>query len=149
MAVFGTRALVLEIATAATPTTFVDFTSSVSNVRITSAESDSDFVSFADAAAGGARDYALAMTLVQDNATTSLWYKTFNETGTDCPVRVWPAGKPSGGTPSATQPRFAFTATVREPDGDWIGGEADASTTARFLTEVEWPLLAKPSLAVS
>lgn len=149
MAAFGTRALVLEVASAATPTTFVDYTSSVSNVRITSTESDSDFVTFADAAAGGARAYALEMTLVQDNATTSLWYKTFNETGTDVPVRVWPNGKPSGGTATATQPRFNCTAQVTEPDGDWVGGEADASTSARFVTEVSWSLTGKPTIAVS
>lgn len=149
MTAFGTRALVLEVATALAPTTFVDYTSSVSNVRITSTESDSDFVTFADAAAGGARQYAVAMTMVQDNATTSLWYKTFSETGTDVPVRIWPNGKPSGGTATATQPRFNVTCQVTEPDGDWVGGEADPSTSARFTTEVEWLCTSKPTITVS
>ncbi len=142
---FGTRALVFRAATAAAPTVFADYTSEVSNVRITSAESDADFVSFADAAAGGARQYALALTFKQTSATTSLWAKMFGaEVGTDVPCEIWPAGRPGGGTATVSQPKYTVTATVSEPDGDLLGGEADKSVTARFLTEVEWQCLAKP-----
>lgn len=149
MAALGTRALVFEAATAAAPTVFADYTAAVSNVRVVPAESDTDFVTFADAAAGGAREYTLALTMVQDLATGSLWMKTFSETGTDVPVKIWPNGKPGGGTPTATQPLVSGTVQVREPDGDWIGGEADASVTQRFTTEVEWKFTAKPTRAIS
>lgn len=149
MAALGTRALVLEAATAAAPTVFADYTAAVSNVRFVSGESDTDFVTFADAAAGGAREYTLALTLVQDLATGSLWQKTFSETGTDVPVRVWPNGKPGGGTPSASQPRVNATVQITEPDGDWLGGEADASVTQRFTTEVEWKCTARPTITTS
>jgi hypothetical protein len=144
MAALGTRALVFEAATEAAPSTFVDYTAAVSNVRFVPAESDTDFVTFADAAAGGAREYTLALTMVQDLASTSLWMKTYAETGDDVPVKVWPNGKPVGGTPTTTQPVVTATVQVTEPDGDWLGGEADASVTQRFTTEVEWKCTAKP-----
>jgi len=144
MGALGTRALVFRLG--ASPT---DYSSSVSDVRITSDETDSDFVSFADAAAGGGRDYKLALTFVQDPATTSLWYYMWNSAGTDVAYEVWPNGRPVSGTPSATQPKFSGTCSVREPNGDMLGGEADASTTARFVTEVEWPLTARPTLTAS
>ena len=149
MAALGTRALVFEMASAAAPTAFVDYTTAVSSVKITSAESESDFTTFADAAAGGAREYGLAVTLAQDLASATLWRKTFDNPGTDVPFKIWFNGKPAGGTPSATQPVTTGTAQITEPDGDWIGGDADKSTTARFTTEVEWKLLAKPAIAVS
>ncbi len=149
MAALGTRALVFEAATAAIPGTFTDYTAAVSNVRFVSAESDTDFVTFADAAAGGAREYTLALTMVQDLATGSLWQKTFSETGTDVPVRVWPNGKPAGGTATVSQPRVNATVQITEPDGDWLGGEADASVTQRFTTEVGWKLTTKPTITTS
>lgn len=149
MAALGTRALVLEMATAAAPTTFVDFTAAVATAKISTAESDSDFTSFADAAAGGARQYTLEGTGVQDLATGSLWRKTFDTAGTDVPFKLWPNGKPSGGTPSGTQPVVTGTCTIVEPDGDWIGGDADKSTTARFVFEFAWTCLAKPAIATS
>lgn len=144
MAKLGTRSLVLRVG--ATPT---DYTSSVSKVAVTSGESDSDFVSFLDAASGGAREYYLEMTLAQDLATNSLWRLAWDSPGTDVAAEVWPNGRPVSGTPSASQPKFTGTVTVTEPDGDFIGGEADASPTAVFLTEMKWKFLAKPTMATS
>lgn len=149
MAALGTRAAVLEMATAAAPTVFADYTAAVSTVKITSAESDSDFTSFADAAAGGARQYQLEGTAVQDTATSSLWSKTFSAAGTDVPFKFWPNGKPSGGTATLTQPSVNGTCTIVEPDGDWLGGDADKSTTARFTFDFSWTLLSKPTLVTS
>lgn len=149
MAVFGTRALVLRLATQAAPTVFADYTGDVSDARIRSADSDSDFLSFAEAAAGGARKYTLVLTLRQDNATTALWYKAWAETGNTVPYEVWPNGRPGTGTPSATQPRFAGSVVVKEPDGDMVGGEANNSTTSVFTAEYEWDCTGKPTLSVS
>lgn len=141
---FGTRRLKLFVEG-------TEYTSSVSDVRITSEESDSDFVSFAAAAAGGARDYKLACTLVQDSSTTSLWYKAWNQAGSDVAFEVWPNGQNTVNptTPTPTYPKFSGTITLSEPDGDFIGGEADPSNTARFTTEVEWALTDKPTLAIA
>ena len=104
-------------------------------------------MTFADALAGGAREYKLALTLKQDTSTTSLWYYAWASAGTDVAVEVWPNG---GGTPAtATPPKIGGTVTVVEPDGDFLGGEANASSTAVFTTEVEWTFTAKPTLVIT
>lgn len=144
MAEFGTRLGVFRLG--ATPT---DFSSAVSNVEVTSDEADSDFVSFADAAAGGARAYKLVMTLKQDNATTSLWYYAWSQAGATVAYEWWPQGRPVSGTASATQPKFAGNVVVREPNGTFIGGDADKSTTKYFTSQFEWDCIAKPTLAIS
>lgn len=127
----------------------LDCSSEVSRAEVTSAESDSDFVSFTQAAAGGARDYALAATMKQNTSTGTLWDIVWSQGGEDVPVEVWPNGKPVGGTPTLTQPKFTGTVTVKDPDGVLLGGEANASTTARQVTEIEWLFTAKPTKATS
>ena len=150
MTAFGTRATVLRIATAAAPSTFADYTAEISKATITSGESDADFTTFADAAAGGAREYFLELTIAQDPASTALYQKLWSaEVGTDCPFELWPNGRPVSGTASATQPKYSGTCTISEPDGDFLGGEADKSNTAKFATEVSWKLLAKPTKTIS
>lgn len=104
-------------------------------------DAEADEVTFAEAAAGGARSYVLALTLTQDMAAGTLWTSIFEEAGTDVPVVIMPYGNAS---PSASQPHFTATASIREPNGTMIGGEADANPLTRFNVEVEWPLLAKP-----
>lgn len=136
MADIGTRKLKLEV-------NGVDYTPQVSNVRITSGEADSDFTSFADAAAGGARDYALAITLKQDAATGTLWREIFDNAGDDVPYTVMPYGNAA---PSATEPHFEGTCTITEPDGDILGGEANKSNTAKMTIEVAFPCTGKPTL---
>lgn len=119
----------------------VDVSDQLTNFRLTSAETDSDFVTFADAAAGGARDYAVAGTCSQDADADSFWSYMFDAAGDEVDFVYKPYGN---ATPSLTEPHFTFTAVVKEPDGDLLGGDADASTTAVQATEFEWPLLAKP-----
>lgn len=135
MAAIGTRKLKLEI-------DGVDYTPQVSNVRITSGESDSDFVTFEDANNGGARDYALAITLAQDAATGTLWSEIFDSAGTDVAYTVMPYGN---AVASAIEPHFEGTCTISEPDGDLLGGEANKSNTARMTVEVTFPCTAKPT----
>jgi hypothetical protein len=134
MAGLGTRLLKLEIDGA-------EVTAQVSRSVVTSAESDSDFVTFADAAAGGARQYRLALTAVQDAATGTIWDTIWSAAGSEIDCVLMPYGN---ATPSVTEPHYTFTAVVKEPDGDFLGGEANSSTTARFVFEVEWDLTAKP-----
>lgn len=122
----------------------LDCTDSVSNARFTSAETDSDFVSFAQAAAGGGRDYFLAMTLKQNTTATTLWDIMWAQGGEDVPVELWPNGIPTPDTATVNQPRFTATVTVKDPDGDLLGGDADPSPSARQVSEVEWQCLAKP-----
>jgi hypothetical protein len=104
-------------------------------------DADDKDVTFAEAAAGGGRLYTLNLKLTQDMATGTLWTKIFDAAGTDVACVLKPYGKT---TPSTSQPHFTFTATVKEPNGTFIGGDADASPTKRQTVEVEWPLGAKP-----
>lgn len=135
MAAIGTRKMKIEIGG-------TDYTGVISNARITTGEGDSDFVTFADADAGGNRQYNLALTFAQDAADTSLWSKLWDDTGDDVTFTLMPYGN---ATPSVTEPHFEGTATVTEPDGDILGGEANASNTAKMTVEVAWPCTAKPT----
>lgn len=136
MAAIGTRLLKMEI-------DGVEYSAQVSVGKITSGESDSDFVTFADAAAGGAREYRLEFTAVQDAATGSLWREVFDNAGDTIPFTLMPYGN---ATPSVAEPHFEGNAVISEPDGDFLGGEADSSTTARFTIECSWACTAKPTL---
>ncbi|MFB6726792.1 hypothetical protein ACFCV3_41875 [Kribbella sp. NPDC056345] len=131
----GTRLLKLEI-------DGQTVTAQVSRSVITSGEADSDFVTFADAAAGGARQYNLEFTAVQNTATGTIWDKIWTAAGTEVTGTLMPYGNVA---PSLTEPHYDFTAVVTEPDGDLLGGEANASTTARFTFEGVWPLTGKPT----
>lgn len=134
MAAIGTRSLTISVGG-------TEYAAQVSNVTISSAEAEADFTTFADAAAGGARDYALNFTAVQDATTGTLWDKVWTAAGTSVACILKPYGN---ATASPTQPHFSFNATVTEPDGDLLGGEADKSTTAKFTFECSWPLAEKP-----
>lgn len=142
MAEYGTRLGVLRIGG-------TDYSGAVNKVRIKSSETDSGFVSFADATAGGARKYTLAMNMKQDDSVSALWFYAWSQAGATVAYEFWPNGRPGTGTPSAAQPRFSGNVVVREPDGDFIGGDADPSATKYFQTEVEWDCTAKPVRAVS
>ncbi len=145
----GTRAAVLRLATQSSPSTFADYTDEVSNVQIVPADSDSDFVTFAQAAAGGAKDYTLVITMKQDTSTTALWYKIWDEAGDTVPYEFWPNGY-NAGTASTTYPKFSGSVVISEPDGNpLIGGEADKSATARFTTDVEWECTGRPVMTTS
>lgn len=114
----------------------------VSKAVITSQEADSDFVTFANAAAGGAREYRLEFTAVQDMATLTLWDKVFTSSGTTIAYLLKPYGNSAA---SVGQPHYSGNVVITEPDGDFIGGEADASTTARMTFECAWVCDAKPT----
>lgn len=139
MAAIGTRKLVLLI-------DGENATAEVSSAVIKSKETDSDFVSFAAAAAGGGREYSLALKFVQDTVSGSLWDQVWAHAGDEIPCIV----KPYGNTvATAGEPHMSCTAIVSEPDGDLLGGDADASPSNRFVTEVEWKLTAKPTRVVA
>jgi len=129
----GTRLLTITIDS-------VEWTAQVSNCRITSAAADSDFVSFDDAASGGARQYNLEFTAAQDLQADSLWDQIFSNAGTSVAFVLAPYGVAA----SATAPTFTGNAIITEPDGDFIGGEANASTTAKMTFDAVWPCTAKP-----
>jgi hypothetical protein len=135
MAALGTNKLTLTI-------DGVERACEVSVAEITNAETESDFVSFCDAGAGGGRDWTLHIVAVQDPGNPdSIWNLIWDMAGTDVPVLVRPYGNDVA---SSTQPHFSGVATVSYPDGVVLGGEADASTSSRMTLEAEWPFLEKP-----
>lgn len=118
-----------------------DRSDEVSSATITSAASDSDFMSFLQARSGGAREYTLNMTIAQDHASATLWQLVFTGAGTTVAGVYAPYGNE---TASATQPHYTFSATVSEPDGTMWGANADDSTTAVATIDVAWVLTGKP-----
>jgi hypothetical protein len=134
MTALGTRLLELSVGGS-------DFTAEISDCRITSQPADNAFVTFEDAASGGKREYRLKFKAVQDPAVGTLWDKVWTGAGTSVAAIIKPAG---GEAASALTPHFTGNVTITEPDGDLLGGEADASTTARFTFEAEWVFAAKP-----
>ncbi|WBQ02943.1 hypothetical protein [Kribbella sp. CA-293567] len=139
MAKLGTRLLKLEVDS-------TERSAEVSNARITTGDADSDFLSFADAANGGARQYNLAFTAAQDLVADTLWDLIWTGAGSEVSGTFIPYGN---AVASATQPHYEFTAIVSEPDGDLLGGEANTSTTARMTIDCVWPLTGKPTKVIS
>lgn len=135
MAALGTRSLKIKVGS-------TEYTATTSKVVISAAKADSDFTSFADAAAGGALEWALEATCAQDLATGSLWRYLWDNPGTTVSVKVAPEGN---ATASATQPHYTGNVTVKVPEGAVIGGEANSSTSAKFTFEIRWVFTAKPS----
>jgi hypothetical protein len=138
MPVIGTRKTVIKLAA-------VDYSAQVSEATIVSGDKDTDFMSFAEALAGGKRDYSLKMTIRQDTAAAALWYFIYAQVGASVAVSYWPNG---GTVRSATTPEITGTVTVTEPDGDYLGGKAAVSNTAVQTVDVEWVFDAKPALLI-
>jgi hypothetical protein len=135
----GTRTLRIEIEGE-------EYTADVSSVTIETAPLSSDFVTFADAAAGGARQYTLKFKATQDPADPdSIWNLIWDHAGEDADVVINPYG---GASPSVTNPQFEGTLTITEPDGVLLGGDANASTSARFTMDVSWVYKAKPARVI-
>lgn len=142
MSAVGTRDLVLIV-------DGTDHSAAILTAVIRSAASGKTFVSFAAAAAGGAREYHLTMALYQDVSGLSLWTVVWSRFAEDVPFELWPMGRPDDGVPTADQPRSVGIATVADPDGDFLGGTADPDPQARMTTEVEWLCEDKPVLETS
>lgn len=135
MTALGTRTLVISIGD-------TDYTAQVSKATITSAEADSDFVTFDDAAKGGARQYNLEFTAAQDLAADSLWDQVFSNAGATVAFLLKPYGN---AVASVDQPHISGNAVISEPDGDFIGGEANSSATAKMTFDCSWVCTAKPT----
>lgn len=128
-----------------------EFTGEVSAIKLTSGETDSDFTSFTEAAAGGSREYVFELTIRQDTAAASLWYYAFNNAGDTVAYQYWPNGQNTTNptTPTTSYPKFHGNLVISGPDGDLLGGEANASSSAVNTIDVKWKCTAKPTLAVS
>lgn len=103
---------------------FLEATSVVMNNE----EASGDVTTFADAAAGGARQYFFQITAVQSLAATSLWRYLWENTGEVATFVFAPAGNIA--TPTPDQPHFEGTLKVGPKPS--IGGAAGATTTHTF-----------------
>src|SRR6266498_392283 len=112
MAGIGTRLLKMTISG-------TERNAECATAEILSDESDSDFVTFADAAAGGARAYKLHVVAVQDAAVGTLWDLVWASAGSSVACILKPYGN---ATASAAQPHYSFNAVVTEPNGTFLGG---------------------------
>lgn len=139
MARVSPRLLVLEMGAVGLET---DRSLELSKIEFHSAPADVEFVSFSEARQGGARTYTAQLTMTQDHATGSLWREIWDNAGDQLSGVYAPYGNAS---PSVSQPHYSFLATIAEPDGLLMGGEATSSTRAVASVEVEWELAAKPT----
>lgn len=119
----------------------VEWTAQCTAARITTAAADSSLTTFADAATGGARAYSLTFTGVSDYQASSLWDEIFSHAGSTVAYILAPYGVAA----SATAPTFTGNVTIQENDGDFIGGDANASTSSFFTFDAVWPCTAKPT----
>ena len=82
------------------------------------------------------------MTGVQTCALPILWRQIWDAAGDSVAALIKPYGNSAA---SVSQPHYSGNVTITEPDGTLIGGDADASTTARWTTEISWDFDAKPT----
>lgn len=119
----------------------IDVIAQISTGKITSGEAAASFVTFWDAKQGGKREYKLVATGVQDLGTGTFWDLVWSHAGETVEFYMRPYGSVDV---SAATPHFAGQVTIKEPDGDLIGGDADADVSARQTIDVEWVCTGKP-----
>lgn len=145
MAHLGTRKLTISV-TSPSVTGLSDVTPDVSTVKISDADSDKSFVSYAMAAAGQSKDWFLEMTIAQDAAAGSLWSLIWDHAGESCTALVRPYGN---STPSSSQPHFSGTCQITYPDGDVLGGDADYAQSGVQVVSTKWQFDSKPTKITS
>lgn len=103
-------------------------------------------VTFQEAADGGAKEWVLRATVLQDPESTSLWTQAWSNAGSTVAVVVNPHGVD---TFAAATPGMVGNVIIMQPGGDFLGGEADSATSVRRTWTLEWPFTAKPTLDTS
>lgn len=134
MSAIGTRLLKIKIGA-------VEYTAHVSKVTISPTDVSGP-VTYAEAAAGGAKEWQLKFTALQDPDTASLWRQVWASAGSTVAVVVNPFGVT---TFLPATPGYSGNAIISAPDGDFIGGEASPSVSARQTFEATWTFTAKPT----
>lgn len=83
------------------------------------------------------KDYTLGIVLLQDAGPNSVWSTIFDFAGDDVVYVLRPYGNE---VPTLAEPHFQGVCTIREPDGDLLGTEADPTPDGpRPTIEVAWP----------
>jgi hypothetical protein len=139
MSALGTRLLKVKINS-------IDYTANASKVSLSAADTDADFITFQDAASGGSKTHTLNFTAAQDMGPGSLWRLQLLSAGATIPVLVNPYGVT---TASDTTPFYSGSVVIPKFDGDYLGGDADKSSTAKFTFDGAWDFTADPVLVTS
>lgn len=99
----------------------VDHTADLSSIMLQSEEASSDVTTFADATAGGARDFYIEMSGVTSTDATSFFMVCWNNAGDEVPFTLE--------TSSATAGEWAGTLRIPAKGAIPFGGEASADGT--------------------
>ena len=111
----------------------VNYYDELTSAVLDNEDADSDTVTFADAAAGGASQYFFTINAVQSLTAGSFWRKVWDNSGSEVAFRYAPTGS---ATASASDPHF--TGKLRIGKRPTLGGDADRSTTGSYTFETRF-----------
>ena len=109
------------------------YTDHVKSLKLEQAASDSKFVTFADAAAGGSYEWTMTGSAAQDTDASSFWTMVWDSTGTEVPFTVALHGN---ATPSVLEPHYEGTVKIGVKPA--IGGDAGEDV---FEFDFEWKVV--------
>lgn len=109
-----------------------EYWADATSVILDNEEADGDVTTFADAAAGGARQFFFTLSAIQSLASGSFWRYVWANTGGSAAFRYAPHGNAIA---TADQPHF--TGTVKIGSKPSLGGDAGASNTFTFETRFD------------
>jgi hypothetical protein len=115
-----------------------DYWADITSAVLENEEAAAGVTTFADAAAGGARQYYFTISAIQSTDTSSFWSYIWDNTGDIVDYVFAPHGNT---TPSTSQPHFE--GTVKIPVKPVIGG--DAGTTNEYTFEVRMDCQEEPT----
>jgi len=118
-----------------------DYWADITAWSIDNEEADSDVVTFADAAEGGARQEFLHITATQSTASGSLWRYAFENVGEEVAFTIAPHGN---ATATENEPHLIGTVTIGPRPT--IGSEANISKTYASTFEVTWQIVGQYTL---
>lgn len=109
----------------------------ITSALFSNEEADGDVTTFADAAAGGARQHFVTITAIQSTQSGSFWNYVWDNTGSTVAYKYAVHGN---AVATADQPHLTGTLTIGpKPD---LGGDAGASNTYTF--EVRFDINGEP-----
>lgn len=109
-----------------------DYAPDITSCTIDNEAADGDVVTFADAAAGGARKFLMNITAIQSTDTDSLWSYIWLHSGEEVDYVYAPHGNLVADT---AKPHFTGRVVIGPKPS--IGGTAGASNTYTFTTQWE------------
>lgn len=113
-----------------------DYWADITSYELSNEEADSDVTTFADASAGGARQFKLTGSAIQSTDTNSFWSYIWANTGQTVAFTLAPWGNSSA---TAAQPFFTGNVTIGPKPS--LGGEAG---TGAFTFDFEWNVQGDP-----